>query len=265
MPSLPVLRATGSGPDVVVLLHGVGVGAPAFDAVAAALARTHAVVVPDRRGYGTHAAAAPATGFDEHVDDLAATVDHLRARHGRAPAVVGVSGGATLTLALALAAAAAGDLRGLGPLVVHEPLVGPLAPRLHTAVTEAYERSVAADAQLAATYVAGLIGPATWAALPTAEREAIAGRTPTIAAEVPHFLGFAPRPDELDALRGHPLWSSVGRRSPAGRREAHDVLVALTGAGVLEVPDAGHLPQVDAPGAFTAAILRALATSRVAP
>lgn len=254
---------TGPGPDVVVLLHGVGVGGPAFAPIATALAATATVVVPDRRGYGDRADATPATGLDDQVDDLAAVVASLRAAHGRPPALVGVSGGATLALALALRVAASGD-DPLGPTVVHEPLLGPLAPRLHAAVVDTYERTVAVDPQLAATYVAGLVGPATWAALEPAERDAVPGRTATIAAEIPHFLGFAPTADALAGLRRHPLWSSVGERSPAGRREAHDVLVALAGATALEVPDAGHLPQVDAPAAFARALRRVLAPTHLA-
>jgi pimeloyl-ACP methyl ester carboxylesterase len=251
---------TGSGPDAVVLLHGVGVGAAAFDAVAATLARTGTVVVPDRRGYGTRADAGPAPSLDAQVDELATVV----AGAGERPAVVGVSGGATLALALALRAAATGGLDGLGPVVVHEPLVGPLAPRLHTAVTDTYTRTVAADPRLATTYVAGLVGPATWAVLPTAEREAMAGRTATIAAEIPHFLGFAPTADALAALRGHPLWSSVGARSPGARREVHELLRRRAGATALEVPGAAHLPQVDAPDAFAAALQQVLAGSHLA-
>jgi pimeloyl-ACP methyl ester carboxylesterase len=251
-------QVLGSGPDTVVLVHGVGVGAPAFGPVATILAATHMVVVVDRRGYGGSVHLTPPPDLDTQIDDLAVVVDHLADSTGSPPAVVGVSGGATLTLALGLRRARTGETATLGPLVVHEPLVGPLAPSLALRVQDGYRTTLAVDPGLATRYVAELVGPTTWDALGDAARAAVADRASVVAAEVPQFLAFAPRADELASLRGHHVVASIGDGSPSAREEANDVLVTLAGATRMVVPDAGHLPQVDNPGVFADLLRHAL-------
>lgn len=250
-------QVLGSGPDTVVLVHGVGVGAPAFRPVAAILATTHTVIVVDRRGYGGSVHLTPPPDLDTQVDDLAGVVDHLTAVGEAPPAVVGVSGGATLTLALGLRHARTGTLDALGPLVVHEPLVGPLAPSLAARVEEGYRVTLAVDPELATRYVAELVGPTTWDTLDEPTRRAVGERSAVVAWEVPQFLTFAPTVDELESLRSHHLIASIGADSPPAREEANEVLVAAGGAARLVVPGAAHLPQVDNPGVFADLVRRA--------
>jgi pimeloyl-ACP methyl ester carboxylesterase len=259
----PVLghQVRGNGPDVVVLLHGVGVGAPAFDRLAEELAATHTVVVADRRGYGTSRHLDPAVGLDTQIDDLRQLLDTLLTERGNPPAVIGVSGGATLTLALAIRHARAGTLDRLGPLVVHEPLVGPLAPRLAALVDDGYRRTIATTPGLSTRYVTELVGPATWAALDETTRRTVEQRREEIALEVPHFLAFAPTRADLSLLRSHHLVASLGATSPPARADATDVLVDAAGARRLLVPGAGHLPHVDAPSTFAALLRPALSPS----
>ena len=106
----------GRGP-VIVLLHGVGVGPESFASVAELLEDRHPVVALERpAGPGGAALDLP-----DQADLLARSLDDL----GAPVRLVGVSGGATLGLCLALRHPDAVEA-----LLLHEPLVGPLAPAL---------------------------------------------------------------------------------------------------------------------------------------
>ena len=71
------VRSVGSGP-AVVMLHGFGDTGDMWAPVAAALAKSHAVVVPDLRGMGL--SSHPAAGYDKKTQahDIAQVMDRLR-------------------------------------------------------------------------------------------------------------------------------------------------------------------------------------------
>jgi pimeloyl-ACP methyl ester carboxylesterase len=121
-------------------------------------------------------------------------------------------------------------------------------------VHQGYAASLAADPTTGARYVRDLVGAETWMRLSDDERARVADDAWVVAAEVPGFLAFAPAAEELDGLRelgaAGRLATSVGARSPAARHEAAAVLQRRAGVPVHVVPAAGHLPQVDNPGAF---------------
>jgi pimeloyl-ACP methyl ester carboxylesterase len=254
-------RESGSGPDVVVLVHGVGVDARAFDPIVGHLGEHHTVVVPDRRGYESSAHLPLSPLFDAQVDDLAALVASLRggatSADARSVTVVGVSGGATVALALAIRHASNG-IAPAGPVVVHEPLLGDLAPRLAARVREGYARTLRVHPAQASRYVRELVGSATWSRLDDDARARVAARAGLIAAEVPAFLGFRPSWTDLRALRGGPVLTSIGARSASPRWEAADVLGLMTGRAPVVVEAAGHLPQVDAPERFAQLIIETM-------
>jgi pimeloyl-ACP methyl ester carboxylesterase/quercetin dioxygenase-like cupin family protein len=70
------VRTGGSGP-VVVLLHGYGETGDMWTPLAAELAKTHTVIVPDLRGMGL--SSRPATGYDKRTEagDIRAVVTKL--------------------------------------------------------------------------------------------------------------------------------------------------------------------------------------------
>jgi pimeloyl-ACP methyl ester carboxylesterase len=244
-------RTSGRGPGVVVLVHGVGIGSRSFDPVATLLADRMHVVVVDRRGYRAGRDLRAGASIDQHLDDLAEVVEVLGAEHGP-PSIVGVSGGATIALALALRSVR--EPGALGTVVVHEPLLGPLAPLLDAEVRDGYRRTLGLDPSTGARYVRNLVGPDTWARLTDDQRARVAADAWVVRAEVPGFLAFAPDPADLAGLAplaatGR-LAATLGERSPAARVQAAEVLRAHTGAPVHLVPGAGHLPQIDAPDAF---------------
>lgn len=236
-------RLVGAGDVTFVLVHGVGVGSEAFGRVARRLARSAAVAVVDRAGYG-RADVAPATAVSGHVADLAAAVDAVPGRR----VLVGVSGGATIALALGLAEPSAADL-----FVVHEPLVGPLAPSLHGSVVSRLARLREAPGQAgAADFVRSLVGEATWDLLGERRRREVAERAATIRTEGPSFALFSPHPADLAALSGR-IVTTVGAQSGPPRREAAAALAAA-GIPVVPLPGARHLPQVEQPDLFAAAV-----------
>ncbi len=248
----------GDGP-VVVLVHGVGIGAWAFADVAAALAADHRVLVPDRRGYGpsdaTGVPGSASASVAAQVGDLLAV---LADRGVDEATWVGVSGGATLVLALAMSSPSV-----VHAAVVHEPVFGPLAPDLHDALNAAAARLAAsgtgADGVL--EFMAGLVGEERLAALPSSAREAIVGRSGVIRAEVPAFIEFAPTAADLARLAGMALVATVGSDSPRWRQLAAAVLGERAGARVEVIDGVRHLPQLEAPAAFEK-VIRAAAAPR---
>jgi pimeloyl-ACP methyl ester carboxylesterase len=244
--AVPPHRVVGAHPDVVVLLHGVGVDARSFDRLVHLLAERHTVVVPDRRGYGAARDVDPGLRLDDHVDDL----DELVGSRAPGASIVGVSGGATIALALALRRVADGRADDLGDVVVHEPLLGPLAPELAERVVAGYDRTLARDPTSASRYVRELVGATTWSRLSNEDIGRLATAAWVVAAEVPGFLAFAPERPAIESLRGIRLTTTVGATSPAPRADAAAVLQEVAGACVRVVAGAGHLPQIDAPRRF---------------
>ncbi len=239
----------GDGP-VVVLVHGVGIGAWAFAQVAAALAADHRVLVPHRRGYGPEgdgdgpAVVPRSASVTEQVDDL---LELAGSRRVTRATWVGVSGGATLVLALTMVAPWI-----VRAAVVHEPVFGPLAPDLHAALEAAAARLAesAAGPTGVLDFMAGLVGEERLAALPPSAREAIVHRWEVVRAEVPAFIAFAPTASDLAGLADVDLVASVGSTSPEWRRRAAEVLGGLAGARVEGLDGVRHLPQLEDPEAF---------------
>ena len=237
---------TGEGP-VVVLVHGVGIGAWAFAELAAALATDHRVLVPHRRGYGPDAEdvkVPESATVGEQVEELLALLTDRRIAEAT---FVGVSGGATLVLALAMA-----EPQVARSAVVHEPVIGPLAPELYAVLQGAAARlALSGDGRRGVRdFMAGLVGEERLAALAPSRIEAIVRRSDVVRAEVPEFIAFAPTPVDLARLSDVALVASVGSLSPEPRQQAAAVLSQRAGARLEVLHGVRHLPQLEAPEAF---------------
>lgn len=226
-------------PGAVLLLHGVGLDPRLFDPLLDMLSGP--TLAPLRPPYAD--AGPPGSVSDQAValaEVLATTTDVT---------VVGVSGGATIALALA-----ALDPPGLAAVVAHEPLVGPLAPDLHATVAASAARLAASrGASGVAEFLARLVGPEAWAALPPDAIEFARIHADVVRAEVPTFATFAPDVDRLAGSRV-PVLVTTGGRS---HRRRHDAAAALAGAAPIRtdtVAEAGHLVHVDQPARFAALI-----------
>lgn len=232
----PVSLDRGQGP-VVVLLHGVGLGPESFALVAERLVERHRVVALDRP-VGPGGSAIP---LADQADQLARMLPELGASGAR---LVGVSGGATLGLLLALRHPGAVD-----GLVLHEPLVGPLAPELHERFQLAAARAATGDDE-AMDVVRAVMGDRTWTALDPAAQASAERQAARWRGEVAEFAAFAPAAVDLAALRSRPLLVTIGGRSGPERWAAAEVLRRWAGAELAEVPGAGNAVQLDAPDAF---------------
>jgi pimeloyl-ACP methyl ester carboxylesterase len=243
----------GAGP-AVVLVHGVGIGARAFDCLRDLLADDHRVVVVRRRGYGSGQPVPPSASVEDQVGDLVALVE---GRGLSSATFVGVSGGATVVLALAMARP---DM--VVAAVVHEPAVGPLAPGLHAELRSAAARLDATDGPEGVLgFVNRLVGDAAWARLPPAVVQDLETHWDVARAEVPEFIAFGPSAEALAGLRPTVLVATLGSRSPECRRLAAKALEAHAGATVSVLRDVRHLPHLESPGAFAAVIRAAEARS----
>ena len=236
----------GVGPPVV-LVHGVGIGPRAFDAVRDSMADDHRVLVVRRRGYRWSQPVPASASVGEQVDDLVAAV---AARGVPSATFVGVSGGATLVLALTLAHP---DL--VRAAVVHEPAIGPLAPDLQAELQSAAARLAATDGPEGVLgFVNRLVGDSAWARLPQAVTDDLENRWEVVRAEVPAFIAFAPSAEALAGLEDVALVATVGSRSPHYRRVAARVLESSARARVNVLDGVRHLPHLEAPERFAAVV-----------
>jgi len=242
---------TADRPPSVLFLHGVGMSPMLFDRVRRVL-RPMDTTAPLRAGYreATHSGS-----LDGMVEDTASIV-----RGGRPTALVGVSGGATLALALACRHPTEDLARaGVQRVVVHEPLVGPLAPGLHEAIV-ARAAALASDEDPSSPlrFVQDLVGQDTWRRMPPAMQTFATAHAAMVRREVPLFTSFAPAAASIAEVR-LPLTVTVGADSPAPRHEAAAVLARIAGAAVQVVPG-GHLACWEHPEFYADTIRRCLAT-----
>jgi pimeloyl-ACP methyl ester carboxylesterase len=233
------VSGSSPAPATIVLVHGVGFGPETLHETARVLATHARVICISRRGYGARARLPPAASVAEHVDDVVDVLDE--AEIDRA-VVAGMSGGATVALALALTCP-----ERVLVAVAHEPAVGSVAPELRALVRGALVEGGGR------ALLRVLAGPDTWSTLSGAAVSALDASSELVEADAAAFLAFEP---SLASAAGRPpLVCSVGERSSVLRYTVAERLAARTGAPVAVVPGCGHLPQLDAPGAFAELIL----------
>jgi pimeloyl-ACP methyl ester carboxylesterase len=225
----------------VALVHGVGFGPSTFAQVARELRRSGgergAVIVVERRGYGTRAALPPPGHVEDHVGDLVAALD--AAGIDRA-IVAGSSGGATIALAAALTAP-----DRVVAAVAHEPAIGSLGPQLMALI--------ATSVQIGGTaLVQALAGPDTWSRLTDDERAELAACAGILADDARAYLAWEPPLDRVGEAA--PIVCTVGRRSSPMRHAIAAAVQERMGAQLVVVEDCAHLVQLDAPAAFAAII-----------
>jgi pimeloyl-ACP methyl ester carboxylesterase len=241
-------RDTGSGKDVVLLLHAFPLHSGMWTRQIAALSRKHRVVAPDYRGLGKSAVSTDASTMDLLAEDVRALLQHARVERA---AVVGLSMGGYLAFELYRQAPAL--FRGLALCDTRAGADGDeaRANREKFAKT-ALERGLG---WVADEMVPKLLRPQPDPAAVKEVRALVAEGTPAGVAAAQR--GMARRPDSTPTLAAIscPALVVVGEEDgltpPA---EAEAMARGLRGAKLARIPRAGHLSNVENAEAFDAAL-----------
>jgi pimeloyl-ACP methyl ester carboxylesterase len=258
MPSLKIKDATiaytdaGRG-DTVLLLHGSASSRRMWQPLVERLAARYRVVAPDLVGYGE------STPWHDRLEATDYDVVATFARELGAPLhVVGHSYGGALALRAALAAGSR-----VASLALVEPAAFLMLDRVADAAAFAEIEAVAGrhlelvaagalDA-CAAHFMGYWIGPETWAAMPPETRARLTATMPKIASEFRLLFRDRTRYDarrvRVPALLVRGTRTTLAARAVSGR-----LAVTLPGAGLAEIPDAGHMLTVTHAARVNAAI-----------
>lgn len=245
---------TGSGPPVVLLHAGIA-DSRMWDSQFEALAAGNTVVRYDLRGFGR---SAPVPGPFSHTADLRALLDALRIEQ---PSLVGCSMGSRTALDYALSYP-----DGVDRLVLTSPAVSgfrhtgpppPQAPQIDAA-EEAGDLARVNELEIQVWVDGPRRTPAqvaAWVRRLALDMNAVALANEGVGDEQ------LPPPVEgrLDGLRA-PALLVVGEEDTDWTRAAADWLMAnLHIARRVDLPDAAHLPNMEQPAAYNAAVLAFLA------
>jgi 3-oxoadipate enol-lactonase len=235
----------GSGPPIV-LLHAFPFDRRMWWSTAAALAGHRRVIAPDLRGFGDSPGSGPFSIADL-ADDVAALLDVLGLSRAT---ILGLSMGGYIALAFA-----ARHGRRLDGLVLADTRAGADSPEGRRGRDEgiALLQAKGVDA-----YLDGLLPRLLAPGAPDATRTS----TRALACQSAHALidaliAMRDRPDRRGELGQIAVPTLVlvgtadGVTPPA---EARAMAAAIPGARLIELPDAGHLSNLEAPAAFEAAL-----------
>jgi pimeloyl-ACP methyl ester carboxylesterase len=248
----------------ILFIHGVGLDPRLFEPIMNMLSQpsaaplrppyelAHRVSVENTCGSAQVASSYVNSQADALLDRLVDTHDVT---------LVGVSGGATIVLAATTRRHP--GLDAVTGVIAHEPLVGPLAADLHSAVADSAQLLADDLADTAgADFVHRLVG-ATWSSLPSAHTEFAHDHADVIRREVPGFAAYAPTADELATAR-LPLTVTTGDLSSQRRHRAARVVADNCGATALVIGGAAHLVHWEQPAEFAAVITAEQARWRAA-
>lgn len=245
-PALHWSEAGPRGTQAVVLLHSLGTDGRIWRDQIAALRGEHRVVVPDARGHGASEWAPPLT-VDGWVEDLERVLEAAEVEHA---VLVGLSMGGVQ--AVAYAAERPERLDGL--------VLADTFAQLDEATAVAKVEQLAGTAErdgmeaLADEYVRDTFTRPVDGEVRERVRDAIAGM-PVAAyvasaeacfgARLTHRLGDVRTPTLV-------LWGTHDTKTP--RALAERLAEGIDGARLAEIPDAGHLSNLENPRAFTDAV-----------
>jgi len=238
----------GAGPSAVLLLHAFPLHSGMWSRQVEALSKRHRVIAPDYRGLGRGGVPPQASTMALLAEDVRALLAHLRVER---VAVAGLSMGGYL--AFEVWRQAPGLVRGLA---LCDTKAG-----ADTAEGAAGRETFARTAlDLGLGWVADqmtpkLLRPQPDPAAVKEVRRLIADGTPAGVAAAQR--GMAVRPDSVATLATVTVPTVVivgeedGLTPPP---ESEKMAAAIRGAKLVRIPGAGHLPCIENPGPFTAAL-----------
>jgi pimeloyl-ACP methyl ester carboxylesterase len=240
----------GAGPPLV-LVHAFPLSSAMWRPQVEALAPTFRVIAPDTRGFGGSALGDSPVTMETYADDLAALLDHLGLARA---AVAGLSMGGYIAFALLrrhpgrIAALALANTRALA-----DTEEGRRGREQSARAAEEQGPGAVADAMLPR-----LLSPGAPQHLRDQVRRMIMSNSGQGIAAAQRAM--AARPDSVGLLGqiGVPtLVVGAGQDPIIPLEETRAMQAAIPGSTLLELPEAGHLSNLEAPEAFSGA-LRAL-------
>lgn len=260
---LHVVRA-GRGPTVI-LVHGSATDHATWTIqIASALTEQVRLVAYDRRGTGRSPAAAttPST-IEQHADDLAALIADEAAAEGGRATVVGSSFGA----AVALEACRRSPARIAAAVLIEPPLAPsddlPAVPAGFLPALDQLAAEVGPEAA-AERFLRTVLGDAAFERLPRAFQARSKAQWPQIRADSYALEAYRVRYRELGTVTT-PIRLLGGDRSAAYFRPTLAALAAALPRARLEIiAGGGHMLHAEAPRAFHAQVLAAVADGAAA-
>jgi pimeloyl-ACP methyl ester carboxylesterase len=240
---------SGNGKEAVVLLHAFPLHAGMWSRQIAALSRKYQVIAPDYRGLGKSPPGPAASTMELLATDVLSLLDHLGVRRA---AFVGLSMGGYL--AFEIYRRSPGVFRALA---LCDTRAGPDSPE-GAANREKFAQTTIEKGLgwVADEMTPKLLRPQPDAAVVKEVRSLIGQGTPAGVAAAQR--GMARRPDSTPTLAqiACPALVVVGAEDtlipPA---EAEKLAAGIKGAKLAKIPGAGHLPNIESPAAFDAALL----------
>jgi len=241
-------RDAGSGKDVVLLLHAFPLNGGMWSRLVTALEKRHRVIAIDYRGFGRSGLPTEPLTMELVAQDTRAVLEHLRVERA---AVAGLSMGGYVSLelhrqvpglfrGLALCDTKAGADTPEGAAGREGFAKNAIEKGLRWVADEMVPKLLKAQPDPAAVReVQQLIGQATPAGVAAAQR------------------GMAKRPDSTPTLAtiSCPTLVVVGEQDtltpPA---EAEKLVAGIKNARLVKIPNAGHLPVIENPEPFNAAL-----------
>ncbi|HUK66793.1 MAG TPA: alpha/beta fold hydrolase [Anaeromyxobacteraceae bacterium] len=241
-------RQAGFGGEVVLLLHAFPLHSGMWEPQLAAFAPRFRVIAPDIRGFGRSGEGPPATTMELAASDILALLVNLGIRRA---AVAGLSMGGYV--AFELYRRAPGLFRGLAlcdtkaPADTLEQKAGREAFALNT-----LEKGLAFVAD---DFAPKLLRPRPLPAVESQVRRIIAESTPAAVAAAQR--GMALRADSVPTLARITcptlaIFGELDQVTPFG--ELQRIAQTVKGCRLVRIPGAGHLPNLEAPDAFNAAV-----------
>lgn len=247
-------RATGSGGEPVLLIHG-SVFADAFDGLLQQPALAHyQLITYHRRGFAGSSRAIPPFTIEQQAADAIAVLDRVGAPRAH---VVGHSYGGSV--ALQLARQYPRRVAGLVLMEAGVPALRPLDPKLLEGVQHAAQLYAKGDARGAIMHFGNLVAPGSWDAMTAAGATAMQEQGVNDAAtffevEMPALMQWQFGLAEAGAQQTPALLVVGGNSSPHFRAAHTGLLRALPRAEEKVIDGVGHELQLQQPQAVADAI-----------
>ncbi len=248
-------RDVGAG-QPLLLIHAFPLSSAMWERQIDALAQKHRVVALDLRGFGASSMNTDAVSMQRYADDITRLLDQLGLSR---VTVAGLSMGGYVAFAL---------LRHHGERV--SSLI--LADTRAQADTAEGKQGRVANAQLVEERGAGaiadqmlpkLLSPNAPAALRSEVRGIIEANDPRAISAALHAMGDRPDSTPLLATIDRPTLVLVGAADelipPA---DSHAMHKAIPNSRLVELPNAGHLSNIEAPDAFNHAVVEFMETGQ---